>query len=198
MPLTVPHSRMPASRLLHWLPIRRIPTRISSKMQLLSSAGVPWFSTIQEIVAPGTVDGGDVCDAGERLYIGVSHRTNHHGAKQLAHIAKREGKDPVIVDVRRLTGILHLKSAMAYLDNDLVATVELQPLLSMSSDRNLTVTPEEMYAANCVLVNDVVFVASGYPRIRSDLERAGYATVMLDVSEFRKMDGGLSCLSIRF
>lgn len=167
-------------------------------MQLLSSAGVPWFSTIQEIVAPGTVDGGDVCDAGERLYIGVSHRTNHHGAKQLAHIAKREGKDPVIVDVRRLTGILHLKSAMAYLDNDLVATVELQPLLSMSSDRNLTVTPEEMYAANCVLVNDVVFVASGYPRIRSDLERAGYATVMLDVSEFRKMDGGLSCLSIRF
>ena len=57
--------------------------------------------------------------------------------------------------------------------------------------------PEE-YAANCVRVNDCVLVAAGYPRLAARLRGLGYDLRVLDVSEFRKMDGGLSCLSIRF
>ena len=55
----------------------------------------------------------------------------------------------------------------------------------------------EEYAANCVRVNDSVLIASGFPEMRRTLHRLGYALVELDMSEFRKMDGGLSCLSLR-
>jgi dimethylargininase len=57
---------------------------------------------------------------------------------------------------------------------------------------------EESYACNCVLVNDRVLMPSGFPRLFDDLTRRGYVPLPLDVSEFRKMDGGLSCLSLRF
>lgn len=54
------------------------------------------------------------------------------------------------------------------------------------------------YAANCVRINDSVLVAAGYPRFERKLEELGYQTVAIDMSEFQKMDGGLSCLSLRF
>jgi dimethylargininase len=62
----------------------------------------------------------------------------------------------------------------------------------------IRVSPEESYAANCVRVNDRVLVAAGYPRLVRDLEAQEFNPLALDMSEFRKMDGGLSCLSLRF
>ena len=62
----------------------------------------------------------------------------------------------------------------------------------------IRVPKEESYAANCVRVNDRVLVASGYPRLTAELMARGFSPLELDVSEFRKMDGGLSCLSLRF
>ena len=56
----------------------------------------------------------------------------------------------------------------------------------------------ESYAANCVRVNDRVLVADGYPRLLEDLTARGFKVLILDMSEFQKMDGGLSCLSLRF
>jgi dimethylargininase len=56
----------------------------------------------------------------------------------------------------------------------------------------------EAYAANCVRVNDAVFIATGYPMLQAALERRGCRVLALEMSEFRKMDGGLSCLSLRF
>ncbi len=157
------------------------------------------FREIEEITAPGTLDGGDVCDAGERIFIGISQRTNRDGAAQLAAIARRAGKTPVLVDVRDVADALHLKSAMSYLgDGRFVATAAVAPLLREPPACVTIVAPGEEYAANCVRVNDVVLVAAGYPHLRAALAGAGYASVALDVSEFRKMDGGLSCLSLRF
>jgi dimethylargininase len=62
----------------------------------------------------------------------------------------------------------------------------------------VTLDPAESYAANCVRINDHVLVADGYPRFVDTLVRLGYRPLPLPMSEFRKMDGGLSCLSIRF
>ena len=62
----------------------------------------------------------------------------------------------------------------------------------------LRVSAEESYAANCVRVNDRVLVAAGYPEMTAELVRRGYDPLVLEMSEFRKMDGGLSCLSLRF
>ena len=62
----------------------------------------------------------------------------------------------------------------------------------------LTVEPEENYAANCILVNERILVPSEHPRTLAALEHLGFEPIALDASEFRKMDGGLSCLSLRF
>ena len=64
---------------------------------------------------------------------------------------------------------------------------------------NIIEIPEqESYAANCVWINDKVLISKGYPKSRQKIEEAGYVVIEVDVSEFRKLDGGLSCLSLRF
>jgi dimethylargininase len=157
------------------------------------------FPSVAEIVAPGTLDGGDVCDAGDRFFIGISQRTNAAGAAQLAELLARAGKRCSIVDVRAIPGALHLKSAMAYAgDGRFVATAALAPHLGLSANRAIVTAPGEEDGANCVRVNAVVLLADGCPRLREQLDRAGYSVSILDVSEFRKMDGGLSCLSLRY
>ncbi len=158
-----------------------------------------FFALVDAIESPGTLDGGDVCDAGERVYIGLSHRTNLSGAQQLARLLARSAKTSTLVDIRSVPGVLHLKSALSYLgDGRFVASDTLASLLEISARAIVRVESDEAYGANCVRVNDVVLIPTGHPRLRAGLERAGYSTVALDVSEFRKMDGGLSCLSLRF
>ena len=62
----------------------------------------------------------------------------------------------------------------------------------------LKVDKDESYAANCIWVNERVIIPKGYPKAHETIESAGYTTIEVDVSEFRKLDGGLSCLSLRF
>jgi dimethylargininase len=156
------------------------------------------FGSVLAIEAPGTVDGGDVCDAGNHVFIGLSSRTNAEGARQLAFALAQLGCTSARVDVNGYESFLHLKSALAALDPEtLVVTAELAELNAFARYRRIVVPDDEAYAANCVRVNDVVFVASGFPRTRKLIEAAGWPTEALDMSEFAKMDGGLSCLSLR-
>jgi dimethylargininase len=158
----------------------------------------------QAIEAPGTVDGGDVCEAEGHFLIGVSARTNEHGAQQLAEHLGRWGYASSIIDIRNKSALLHLKSGIAYLGDALwVADAAIEDELRSCrgvgrASRIVIVSPSEAYAANCVRVNDAVFTAAGYPVTRAALEGGGCRVVEIDVSEFRKMDGGLSCLSLRF
>lgn len=154
---------------------------------------------IDEIVDPGTLDGGDVCEAGDRFYIGLSHRTNRAGAEQLATWLAAGAKSATFVDIRDLDSILHLKSGVSYLgEGRFVAIDALLPRLRLADDAVVRTEDAEEYAANCVRVNDVVLLPSGNPRLEEALAAKGFSTQALDMSEFRKMDGGLSCLSLRF
>jgi len=154
---------------------------------------------VSEIVAPGTLDGGDICEADGHYFIGISHRTNEEGGRQLASFLSSAGFKSSFVDIRGLRGILHLKSGIAHLgDKDLVVWDELAAFSQFEGSNFIRVSPEERYAANCVRVNDYVIVAAGFPELVRRIEDAGYKPLALDVSEFRKMDGGLSCLSLRF
>lgn len=158
-----------------------------------------FFETLDAIEPPGTLDGGDVCDAGDRAYIGLSQRTNAVGATQLANLFARAGKDSAVIDVRDVPGILHLKSGMSYVgDGRFVAIDALAARIGAPPNRIVRTAPGEEYGANCVLAGNAIFIPAGHPRLYEALARAGYAVVALDVSEFRKMDGGLSCLSLRF
>jgi dimethylargininase len=157
-----------------------------------------FYSTIHEIESPGTLDGGDICEAGSHFFIGISHRTNEDGARQLAQLLAKEGYTSSVVDIRNMTSILHLKSGVAYLDNNhLVVMEELADRKEFAGYNLLCVPAEESYACNCVLVNDHVLLPAGFPWIDEALTGLGYRPLRLDMSEFRKMDGGLSCLSLR-
>ena len=157
------------------------------------------FASAPQIEAPGTLDAGDVCEAGDQVFIGISHRTNHDGAQQLSQWLARYGVGSTNVDIRGMSEILHLKSGVVAIEpRRVVAIRALASHPAFAGYEVLTVADGEEYAANCVRVNEVVFVAAGYPRTHELLRAHGYTLEVLAMSEFAKMDGGLSCLSLRF
>jgi dimethylargininase len=158
-----------------------------------------FFPNMHSIEPPGTLDGGDICEAGNHFFLGISHRTNEEGARQLAAYLGEQGYTSAVIDVRAISGILHLKSGISYLgDNTLVLIPELVDDPLFRGYERMQVAPEESYAANCVRVNDRVLVPAGYPLLTAELKARGFRPLQLEMSEFHKMDGGLSCLSLRF
>jgi len=174
------------------------PARIGEVARIRESIE-HFYSTIHEIESPGTLDGGDICEAGSHFFLGISQRTNEEGARQLAQFLAAEGYTTSAVNIRNMTSILHLKSGIAYLDNNnLVVMEDLADRKEFAGYNLVRVPAEESYACNCVLVNDRVLLPSGFPRLEATVTGLGYKPLLLDMSEFRKMDGGLSCLSLRF
>jgi len=156
-----------------------------------------FFPATLEIEPPGTVDGGDICEAESHFFLGLSQRTNEEGLRQLAAHFAREGYTSSAIDVRGINSILHLKSGVSYIGNNtLVVMKEMAPLFP--GYELIRVAAEESYAANCIRVNERVLVAAGYPRLTAELRARGFHPMELEMSEFQKMDGGLSCLSLRF
>ncbi len=156
----------------------------------------PFYDTIERIDAPGTLEAGDVMMTGRHFYIGVSKRTNPQGADQLIHILGKYQMTGEKIELRKL---LHLKSGMSYLeDNTLLIRKECITHIASKRFRKISVGIDEGYAANSLWVNGTVLVPAGFPETRLKIEQAGYPTIALDVSEFEKLDGGLSCLSLRF
>jgi dimethylargininase len=155
---------------------------------------------VVRIEAPGTLDGGDVCWAGRQFFVGISARTNADGARQLATYLAPLGYATRTVDIRGLAAtILHLKSGLAALETDrLVVIDELAGEPAFDGYARVRAPREEAYAANCIRVNDQVVMPSGFPRLAAQLDALGYAVRTVDMSEFARMDGGPSCLSLRF
>ena len=154
--------------------------------------------TVHVIEAPGVLDGGDVCQAGNHFWVGISERTNAEGARQLATWLSERDYTCEQVDMTGL-GILHLKSGLAYLGEDRVAVVpELARRNAFKGYARIELSQPERYAANCVRINDRVLIAAGHPLFERALVDRGYKTVAVDMSEFEKMDGGVSCLSLRW
>jgi dimethylargininase len=158
-----------------------------------------WFPDLDRIVAPGTVDGGDVCETADHFFIGVSERTNSEGAAQLAAWLAGRGFGSSVIEIRGIPNLLHLKTGLSWLGGRrLLAVGELAGHDALGGWEVLRVPEGEGYAANCVGVNDVVLVAQGFPATNTLLGGLGYDVISLEMSEFRKMDGGLSCLSVRW
>ncbi|MFC1593356.1 dimethylarginine dimethylaminohydrolase family protein [Candidatus Neomarinimicrobiota bacterium] len=162
----------------------------------MKSVIVDFYDDVKAIKSPGTVDAGDIMMVGSHYYIGLSTRTNSEGANQVIKILEKSGLTGSTVP---LSDMIHLKSGVAYLENNnLVVTGEFINKPEFKKFNLIKIDDDESYAANCVWINDYVLVAKGYPKTKKLIEQAGYKTVELDMSEFRKLDGGLSCLSLRF
>ncbi len=146
------------------------------------------------IKPPATIDGGDVLKIEDRVFVGLTGRTNMHAVHQLKEIVDEDGFEVVPVKVR---GVLHLKSACTYIGEDCVVVAEGCFELDVLREYSKIVVPQgEEYAADCLAVNGVVLMAKGHSKTRKLVENEGFAVNELDVSEFRKGDGALTCLSI--
>jgi len=181
----------------------------------VAAALAKFVDRLEHITAPGTLEGGDVLRGENHFFIGISARTNEAGARQLAVILKKNGYAATLVPLQH---VLHLKTGIAYLQkNRLLACGEFlgrtpkgtganalphrgtgaNALPPFSSFKIIPVPVGEEYAANSLWINGRVLVPAGFPMTKKAIERSGYETVPVDVAEFRKLDGGLSCLSLR-
>jgi dimethylargininase len=156
-------------------------------------------SGFARIHPPGTVDAGDVCEADGHFLIGLSARTNETGARELAGLLDDFGFRADIIDIRAIKPLLHLKSGLAYLgEGRMLATTDLPPGSALAAYEIIEVPAAERYAANALRLSDKVLIAAGYAQTRRAIESLGFEAVPLEMSEFRKLDGGLSCLSLRW
>lgn len=145
-----------------------------------------------EIVAPGTLEGGDVLVLSDRVYVGRSDRTNAEGIAQL-----RAALAPLPVEEIPVVGLLHLLSGVTYLGrNTLLAVESMAGRPEFASMKALTVPDEEAYACNALGLGDTVIAPAGYPRTLALLGGHGFRVLPVPVSEFAKADGGVTCLSL--
>ena len=151
---------------------------------------------IEYIQAPGTLEGGDVMMVGDHFYVGRSARTNEEGIRQFLAILEKHGLSGSEV---ALNEVLHLKTGVNYLENNnMLVSGEFVDKPDFARYNRIEIPEEEAYAANCIWVNGTVIVPAGYPAVEASVRGAGYPVLTVDTSEFRKLDGGLSCLSLRF
>jgi dimethylargininase len=152
------------------------------------------FKKLHFIEPPTTIDGGDVLKIGKNVFVGLTSRTDVHVAIQLRKILESDGFNIFTVKVN---GATHLKSVCTYLGKGYVMLAEGYFDVNIFKDYNRLVVPKkEHYAANCLAVNKVVLMAKGYPKTRRLIEREGFTVQELEMSEFRKGEGALTCLSI--
>ena len=151
---------------------------------------------VEYIQAPGTVEAGDIMMVENHFYIGLSARTNQEGANQMIAILEKYGLTGSVVTLEK---VLHLKTGLAYLEhNNLLAAGEFITKPEFQHLNIIEIPEQENYAANCIWVNERVIMPAGYPITKAKIEALGYQVIEVDTSEYRKIDGGVSCMSLRF
>ena len=170
------------------------PSRQGEEQEI--EAAVARFRETDHINFPGTVDGGDVLQVGGQFFIGISNRTNRSGAEQLGKILTQHGYTWTPVPV---AAGLHLKSSVNYLgDNTLLLTRPFAGQPYFEAFQQIILGVDEEPACNTILVNDHLLTPTGYPSTLEKISVLGKAIIELEISETIKMDGGLTCLSLRF
>jgi dimethylargininase len=153
------------------------------------------FRPVAHIHPPGTVEGGDVLMVGNHFFIGLSDRTNKEGAAQLTKLLEEAGHAAETVPV---AAGLHLKSSVNYVGKDtLLITNSLSDHPGFAEYNKILLDPDEEYAANTLWINDSLLTPRGFPKTYAKLACLDINIVELDVSEVQKMDGGLTCMSLR-
>ena len=171
-------------------------TRIGEAAALRPSLFKNMHSVV-DLETDGFVDGGDILCTDDRVLIGLSARTTAQGAEDLRPLVEAMGYSLEVL--KTPPEILHFKTESSLLDAE---TVLATPLLASSGafkGLNVVETAEgEAAAANAIRVNDLVFLSAGYPKTAEKLDKAGYSVRILDTSQAALVDGGLSCMSLRY
>ncbi len=148
---------------------------------------------VERITAPGTLDGGDVLKVGDTAYVGLGGRTNGAGIQQLAGHLASVGLCTQAVTVERA---LHLKSAVTALPDGTV--IGWDPVVDWPGAFPAYEGMPEEGGAHVVLLDDrTLLMASSAPRTAELLQARGHKVVTVDISEFEKLEGCVTCLSVR-
>ncbi|HTS75957.1 MAG TPA: arginine deiminase family protein [Bryobacteraceae bacterium] len=152
------------------------------------------YRELRWIREPATIEGGDVVRMGKRLFVGLSGRTNREGCAQLAEAVALYGYSVVPVEVR---GCLHLKSACCAIGDGVVLLnrewIDARPLEEL-----WMIDVAEPWGADVLRIGETVLMPDGFPKTRDRLERAGFRTRRIDVSELQKAEAGVTCMSLVF
>ena len=154
-----------------------------------------FYTNIFLINSPGTLDGGDVLQIEQDFYIGISERTNKEGAIQLKNILENFNYNVNFVNIKNL---LHLKTGISYLGNNyILASTTFKNYTQFEKYNIIFVDDDEIYSANSININDFIIMPDGYPKTLKKIKARGFKVLKVSTSEFKKIDGGLSCLSLR-
>lgn len=154
------------------------------------------YTNIQKIELPATFEGGDVLLVEKDFYVGLSKRTNIEGINRFREIVSKYGYSVTAIELNKF---LHLKTGITYLGNNkILISGELRENSIFDKYQKFLVPDDEEYCANSIMVNNKLFFPLAYPKTKKMLEENGFEIVEIDTSEYRKIDGGLSCLSLRF
>ena len=155
------------------------------------------FSDVIDLPGDGFVDGGDVLLSDNEAFIGLSARTDQAGFETLASVLTDFGYAPIRVETP--PSILHFKTECGLLDAETIfATPKLAAVGQFDRYRVIETPIGEESAANIVRFNNVVLLSSGNPKSEALLKFHGFSVVVIDTTEAAKIDGGLSCMSLRF
>lgn len=158
------------------------------------AAALRHYRPITFLRAPARLDGGDVLRVGRTVYVGASRRTNRAGIEALGKLLDPYGYRLIPIEV---TGCLHLKTACSFIGRQTFLVNRAWIETSALPDGDLIdVHPQEPWAANALLIEDVVLLPAAFWRTRRRLEARGFRVYPVDISEFQKAEGGLTCLSI--
>jgi dimethylargininase len=154
------------------------------------------FRSLERIELPATIEGGDILRIDRRLFAGLSSRTNAEGVRRLAAALAPYGYEVFPV---RVSGCLHLKSAVTFIGRDtLLANRAWFDTAPFAGYDWIDVDPQEPHAANALVIGGTVMFPASFPRTRARLESRGFRVQPLDISELQKAESGLTCSSLLF
>ena len=155
------------------------------------------YDDVRTINGPGHIEGGDILVTGREILVGRSDRTDAAGVAELSEIAAEWGHS--LREVFTPAGVLHFKTDCSLMDAEtILSTSRLAASGCFEGYRVLLVPEGEEAAANAIRFNNLVLMAAGFPQTAEMLTKAGYEVVEIDNTDCAKLDGGMSCLSLRF
>jgi dimethylargininase len=154
------------------------------------------FRKLEYVSLPGTLEGGDVLRIGQKIFVGLTKRSNVEGIRQLAGILAPHKYEVISVPV---TGCLHLKSAVTHLGRStLLANRGWFDTAPLASFEWIDVDSAEPHAANALAFGGTVIYPASFPRTRARIEARGFHVTPLNISELQKAESGLTCSSLLF
>lgn len=155
------------------------------------------YSDVRAIKGPGTIEGGDILVTESEIIVGLSDRTNQAGVDELAALVKDWGY--TVRSLKIPDDVLHFKTDCSLLDVNTILSTQRLAASGCFADYNVIYTaPDEEAAANAIRFNQFVLMAAGFPETAKRLRDSGYKVREIDNTDCAKLDGGMSCLSLRF